>query len=58
MAEAEAGPESRSAVADPYFAPLADGEEPKAVGTLFLTMIILMVIVGIWAIVYLELLGR
>lgn len=33
-------------------------EEPVATGTLFLTMIILMIIVAIWVIMYLRLLDR
>jgi hypothetical protein len=37
---------------------LAPDEEPVATGTLFLTMIILMVIAAIWVIVYGMLLGR
>ena len=37
---------------------LGQEEEPVTTGTLFLTMIILMVIAGIWAIVYGLLLDR
>lgn len=33
-------------------------EEPRATGTLFLVMIILMIIVAIWLIMYLRLLDR
>lgn len=43
---------------DPYFTGLTESEEPTAVGTLFLTVIILMIIVGIWLIGYSELIGR
>jgi hypothetical protein len=37
---------------------LAPEEEPVTTGTLFLTMIILMVIAAVWVIVYRLLLGR
>jgi len=43
---------------DPPSPNLAPDEEPVTTGTLFLTMIILMVIAGIWAIVYGLLLNR
>ncbi|HSH45255.1 MAG TPA: hypothetical protein VK966_05340 [Longimicrobiales bacterium] len=37
---------------------LSPEEEPRATGTLFLVMIILMIIVAIWVIMYLRLLDR
>ena len=37
---------------------VAPEEEPVAAGTLFLTTIILMIIVGFWVIIYLRLLNR
>ena len=37
---------------------LSKDDEPKATGTLFLTVIILMIIVAIWVIMYLRLLDR
>jgi hypothetical protein len=43
---------------DPPSPNLAPEEEPVTTGTLFLTMIILMVIAAIWVIVYRLLLGR
>ena len=65
--------ESRSAAGDPLpdapaapatgavdraFTELAAGEEPVATGTLFLTVVILMIIAAFWAIIYLRLLDR
>jgi hypothetical protein len=43
---------------DPPTPNLAPEEEPVTTGTLFLTMIILMLIGAIWVIVYRMLLGR
>jgi hypothetical protein len=43
---------------DPPAPNLEPEEEPVTTGTLFLTMIILMVIAAIWVIVYRLLLGR
>ena len=43
---------------DPYFTEIAKGEEPVTTGTLFLTMIILMIIGAVWIVVYLRLLER
>lgn len=37
---------------------LSPEEEPRATGTLFLVMIILMIIVAVWVIMYLRLLDR
>jgi flagellar biogenesis protein FliO len=37
---------------------LTPEEEPRATGTLFLVMILLMVIIAIWLIMYLRLLER
>lgn len=37
---------------------LSPHEEPRATGTLFLVMIVLMIIVAIWVIMYLRLLDR
>jgi flagellar biogenesis protein FliO len=37
---------------------LSPDEEPRATGTLFLVMIILMIIVAIWVIMYMRLLDR
>ena len=44
--------------ADPARTELTPEEEPTTTGTLFLTLILLMVIGGIWAIVYQRLLTR
>jgi hypothetical protein len=44
--------------ANPAGSELEPTEEPVTTGTLFLTMIILMVIAAIWAIVYGYLLNR
>lgn len=44
--------------ADPAETELAPGEEPVATGTLFLTMLILMLIGAIWIIVYRQLVNR
>jgi hypothetical protein len=43
---------------DPPAPELAPEEEPVTTGTLFLTMIILMVIAAVWVIAYRLLLGR
>ena len=43
---------------DPYFTEMAKDEEPVTTGTLFLTMIILMIIGAVWIVVYLRLLER
>lgn len=43
---------------DPSKAELAPGEEPVVTGTLFLTLILLMIIGAIWVIVYARLLDR
>ena len=37
---------------------LSQDDEPKATGTLFLVVVILMIIVAIWVIMYLRLLDR
>jgi flagellar biogenesis protein FliO len=37
---------------------LSPEEEPRATGTLFFVMIILMIIVAIWVIMYMRLLDR
>jgi hypothetical protein len=58
-----------SAIPDPYrplppagtagaSAPVSPEEEPNSTGTLFLMMIFLMMIGGLWVIVYLTLLHR
>lgn len=44
--------------ADPLKTELAPGEEPVTTGTLFLTMIILMIIGAVWVIAYGMLLDR
>lgn len=44
--------------ADPAKTELAPGEEPVATGTLFLTILILMLIGAIWVIVYARLINR
>ena len=44
--------------ADPAQTEIAPGEEPVATGTLFLMVILLMLIGGIWGIVYQMLLTR
>jgi len=43
---------------DPLRTELLPEEEPVVTGTLFLTMIILMIIAAFWAIIYLRLIGR
>lgn len=43
---------------DRAFTELAPGEEPVATGTLFLTVLILMIIAAFWAIMYIQLLDR
>ena len=43
---------------DRAFTELAPGEEPVATGTLFLTVVLLMIIAAFWAIIYLRLLDR
>ena len=43
---------------DPAKTELAPGEEPVATGTLFLTILILMLIGAIWVIVYARLINR
>lgn len=43
---------------DPRETELAPEEEPVTTGTLFLTMIILMIIGAIWITIYLRLVGR
>ena len=43
---------------DPHDTELDHDEEPRATGTLFLVMIILMIIVAVWVIMYLRLLDR
>jgi hypothetical protein len=43
---------------DPLKTELAPGEEPVTTGTLFLTMIILMIIGAVWVIAYRMLLDR
>jgi hypothetical protein len=37
---------------------ITPGEEPRATGTLFLVMIILMIIAAVWIIMYIRLLDR
>jgi hypothetical protein len=44
--------------ADPSRTEMAPGEEPVTTGTLFLTMIILMIIGAVWVIMYAMLLDR
>lgn len=44
--------------ADPAPTELTPGEEPVATGTLFLTILILMLIGAIWVIVYARLINR
>ena len=44
--------------ADPAKTELAPGEEPVTTGTLFLTMIILMIIGAVWVIIYWRLIGE
>lgn len=44
--------------ADPAKTELAPGEEPVTTGTLFLTMIILMIIGAVWVIIYWRLIGQ
>ena len=44
--------------AEPAQTGIAPGEEPVATGTLFLMVILLMLIAGIWGIVYQMLLTR
>lgn len=46
------GPEDRTADE------LTPDEEPRATGTLFLVMIILMIIIAVWLIMYVRLLDR
>ncbi len=63
-----AHPDARGMMPDPYSplpapptgAPtsLPEEEEPIATGTFFLMIVFLMLIAGIWAILYLTLLGR
>lgn len=43
---------------DPRDTELSPEEEPKATGTLFLVVVILMIIVAVWVIMYLRLLDR
>lgn len=43
---------------DPYFTELAEGEEPVVVGTLFLSIVLLMIIAGFWVVIYTHLVGR
>jgi hypothetical protein len=43
---------------DPTHTELAPGEEPVTTGTLFLTMIMLMIIGAVWVIVYGRLVDR
>jgi hypothetical protein len=43
---------------DPRATELAPAEEPVTTGTLFLTLIILMIIAALWVIVYLRMLDR
>ena len=49
---------SAAGSSDPRDTELTPDEEPKATGTLFLVTIILMIIVAIWAIMYMRLLDR
>lgn len=43
---------------DPDPTELPPDEQPRATGTLFLVMILLMIIVAVWLIMYLRLLER
>lgn len=43
---------------DPEQTELAPEEEPETSGTLFLTLVLLMIIFGLWVLVYLMLLNR
>ena len=43
---------------DPRATDLAPGEEPVTTGTLFLTLVLLIIIGGIWVMVYRLLLNR
>jgi hypothetical protein len=43
---------------DPDATELSPDEEPRATGTLFLVMIILMIIIAVWVIMYIRLLDR
>ena len=44
--------------ADPTQTEIAPGEEPVATGTLFLMIILLMIVAGIWSMLYFTLLSR
>lgn len=43
---------------DPGDSELRPEEEPNTTGTLFLTVVLLMIIFGFWALMYLTLLNR
>lgn len=59
-AELATPPENAPATgtADPSKTEIAPGEEPVTTGTLFLTMIMLMIIGAVWVIMYAMLLDR
>jgi hypothetical protein len=57
-ADTTAHPASGTGTTDPSKTELAPGEEPVVTGTLFLTLILLMIIGAIWVIVYARLLDR
>jgi hypothetical protein len=44
--------------ADPSQTEIAPGEEPVATGTLFLMIVFLMIVAGIWSMLYITLLSR
>lgn len=43
---------------DPTQTEIAPGEEPVATGTLFLMIVLLMIVAGIWSMLYVTLLHR
>jgi hypothetical protein len=43
---------------DPAQTELAPGEEPVATGTLFLMIVLLIIVAGIWSMLYFTLLSR
>lgn len=43
---------------DPAQASIAPGEEPVATGTLFLMIVLLIIVAGIWTMLYFTLLSR
>jgi hypothetical protein len=44
--------------ADPAEAEIAPGQEPVATGTLFLMVVLLIIVAGIWSMLYFTLLSR